>query len=216
METKRSSKPKPAAGPEPITGTAPAVRRELTPVQTLICDEIADMLIHGGHKEDTDCMVWAALLNMHRRHFGALYDTDKERDDRARETARCDYPDCTAELTMEWKRNKRPEQPNAEPKPAAERIRAQVIDTLREEFDWFLIKGTPEEHRLLLDILQDHEGCNHGRTALDELPLAQAFEYAIGGAAPEYLKVPRRMRKQVEHYIECLKAADMEDCKPAA
>jgi hypothetical protein len=227
MATKRQTKQKSAAEPEPISQTAstPAVApakaatRELTPIQQLIADEVAEMLVHGGHKDDTAGLIFAALQNMHQRFYDNLslpHETPEELRKNVEDLARRDYPDWIAEMRMEWNRNRTAKaEDKVEPKTATECIRANVIDDLRDQFRHFLTEGTPEEHRLMLEILRDQEGSAR-RGVLNELPLGQAFDYALGNSAPEWVKVPNGMREQVDKYIECLRAADMKDKRPAA
>jgi hypothetical protein len=99
------------------------------------------------------------------------------------------------------------------PKTATERIRANAIDELRDRFEEFVAQGTPEEHRILSDILSIQESSTHGRDAFDELPLGAAMEGALDKYTGDFLRVPHNLDKQVQQYIDCLRAAG---CKGVA
>ncbi|MDR3739310.1 MAG: hypothetical protein P4L40_09855 [Terracidiphilus sp.] len=222
-QTKRTLAQEPEATAQAASKTAagPTERptRDLAPVQQLIADEVGYMLVHGGHEQDTQLLVLIAFRNMWQRYYdnlGPLNETPAETRKRVGDLAGRDYPESIAELRMEWKRNRAAKaEDTIEPKTATECIRANVIDTLQCRFEDFVVQGTPEEHRLMLDILQDREA-NGWRDNSNELSLGKAFDYALGKSAPDWVKVPSEMRKQVEQYIKCLEAAEMKDCNKSA
>jgi hypothetical protein len=188
----------------------PPAQEELTPIQQLIADEIGELIMRGGAMEDVDSILWSAVACMERRRLETLRIGEKERDEMITKRVRADFDRMKAELVLSWRGASRPGKPGAQTQSNAAhlRIRAMVIETLRERFECFLSEGTPEEHRLMSDILIDHESSNRGRNAFDELPLGRAFEYQVQAYARDYVRVPGSMREQVEQYIECLKAVD--------
>ena len=198
--------------------TAP---RPLAPVQQFIADEIADLLVNGGHNESIENLIWTACHHAAHRWLSNLYgpeETDKI-EVHLKKFAQRDFENHKADLLTAIKQNRRAtREERAEPKLAAERIRARVLDILRGHFDSFLVRATPEECWIMRDIMVTHESTTHGREEFNELPLAGAIEGVIEHSVSTYMRVPECMQKHVQNYIDALKAADVRDYnhKPAA
>jgi len=221
MPTKRQVKTK----PEPITpaaaktapeSTVPA-RRRLTEISDVIADEISDMLVHGGDSKETNRLIDMALRHMHRR-FSALLTNIMDEQERQKYTEQLvnrDFPEWRAQLTLEWKRNERmPAEVRPKPATISEQIREAAREQAREGFDTFLVRVTPEEMRLMAEILGWYESYATSAATLNKVPLAEAFSILIDTRG--YISVPERMEEQVKAYVACLKAADAHGCKPAA
>ena len=182
---------------------------ELMPIQQLICDEVADMLIHGGHERDIESLIFAALGHLHFRKQLNLYDnTDQQHSPKCREKAETraarDAANWKAELQAAWVQNLRCI-PRPEPTDAVGCIREHVIDELRSYFESFLVNGLPEDHRLLRDVLGFLEGNIFRADAARCVPLAEEFSFQLGESRG-YLQVPKHIRENVETYVESLLA----------
>jgi hypothetical protein len=212
-QTPRRSVPTPR--PATVPAAAPPAQpkpRELAPIQQFIADAVAHLIVNGGHDDDLDSILWHAIAHEWQRTTNYLVDEPQKAREGAEKRAGNVHQEYKAELLMAIRQNRKATPAETiEPKTATERIRANLIDTLSYKFEEFLRDATPEERYLMLEILMDHDSGNHGSDAFDELPLARAFDYALGIAAPEYVKVPYTMRKTVEAYIEALKAANVKD-----
>jgi hypothetical protein len=185
--------------------------RELAPVQQLIADEVAEILAFGGTDDDVTSLLWAALANMHRRYLGDRPLGDESPDTFVNKMVTKAMDSHKAKLSAIWRQNRRAEPGDRiEPKTLTACIRANVIEQLRDRFASFLAEGTPEEHRIMLDILSGRDG-NGFREDMDELSIAREFDFALGKEAPEYVKVPSHMRATVDAYIKALKAANVRD-----
>jgi hypothetical protein len=204
------------AASQPTAKTA-AQDSELTPIQQLIADEIGDMIARGGERADVDSVLWHALASMKRRELQRFGSTKgKECEAEVTKDVNASFDRRKAELVLSWKQNNQSEPgPDHTSHAIAHRIRAAILERLQYTFDKFLGRGTPEEHRLLLEILQDHEGCNLGPESSAELALGYAFEYQLESEQREYVRVPRHLRGQVDKYLACLIAADA-TCDDAA
>lgn len=194
---------------------AKASRRELAPLQQLICDEIADMIVNGGNNHFTAMMITAAAHHKWWRWSNGIGEQGEESSKTIHKLGPRTAEEWQTKMADVWRANRKtaPER-KTQPTTATERIRACVIDTPQGLLDRFLSDATPEEKYLMVDILIDHQSANCGSDTFDEMPLARAFEYALEGTAPEYVRVPSSMREQVARYVECLRAA--KDCQPAA
>lgn len=204
-------KPTRTAKPQPVTlDPKSQPTRELTPLQQLIADEIADILVHGGYHETVQSLIWCAAAHKTWRWAKNNYGESEQStiDDLMTECPR-QFDNWLEELTAEWRRNRQvPAVERVAPKTAADRIRARFMDELRERMATFMVESTPEEQHVMLDILTTHESSNRGRSALDKMPLGAAIQDVLGEGWPDWVRVPRSMSNQVESYIACLKAAE--------
>jgi hypothetical protein len=192
---------------------AETTSRALAPVQQLIADEVADMLVNGGDPHITDLLMSAAAHHQFWRWANARYGPQEQEEikDSVAKRAHGQFEKLKSDMIVAWRESHRAPKTKPEPKTVTERIRAGVVETLRHRFEVFLTEGTPEEQRLLLDTLVDHESSNHGRDAFGELALGCAFESALGKVEREWLKVPSSMRDQVVQYIACLEVASAKE-----
>jgi hypothetical protein len=199
------------------TKTVPSVparipdARELAPIQNLIADEVADLLVNGGCADAVENLLMAAGCHSVWRWAVNQLGPDKQEEIAKIVTDRGgrSYDEWYADLTVEWKRNRKAA-PDAkvEPKTAANRIRRLRMDELRERFESFLTHSTPEEQTILSDVLLIQESTTRGlsRDCFDELPLGTAMEETLDKYTGDFLRVPHRFEKQVQQYIECLRA----------
>lgn len=179
---------------------------ELAPIQELIADEIGELIMRGGDDEDVTSILWSALANMERKVFARFTKDGKAVEARVAQAVRATLDRRKAELVMAWKQSATPGEEETTSKAAHLRIRALVIETLRERFETFIVEGTPEEHYLMTEILLDHEMSNHGREMVNELAIGTAFERQLG-IVTAYIRVPAGIQEQVQRYIDCLMAA---------
>lgn len=189
----------------PGSTTCAMALQTLTPAQQLVADEVADILVHGGHCEDTSDLVDAVLRHQYRRRFGRI--ATKENVDNFLKT---NLPDFLDKLQADWSHNARAKDgERTPPATALDRIRRKAIGQLRYAFESFVAEATPEEHRILTDIFAwcDSEG-PHDRTAVDDLPLASALEHALHGTKADYVRLPHAFRELVDPYINTLMAAE--------
>jgi hypothetical protein len=182
--------------------TAPTSARTLTQLQALIVDELADLVVFGGKSEDEDNMLRAAAGHMSRRRaygdgdvsgFVEMHSRDW-RDEIAAERAhaRATLPDLPKAIT------------------ATERARTAVLGELRQALSEFTGNATPEEVRLMLEIMNCHQANTRGRDDFRELVIAEAFDITIHNRHTlNWVMVPPHLKDQTEAYIECLKAADV-------
>jgi hypothetical protein len=197
---KRNTNAKPIA---PAAAHAPA-KPELMPIQQLICDEVADMLIHGGHQSDVESLILAALGHMHmRKYLQVDHKSGQWNDSECRESAEKliirDAEKWKADLACAWVENLRAT-PRPEPIDVVGRIRERVIDELRALFEGFLTEASPEDHTLMREILTYLDG-NVFRDDGPRVALAEEFDIQIGRAW-NYLKVPERILEDVRQYIK--------------
>jgi hypothetical protein len=193
---------KPSPGPTP----APTPGRQLSPLQILIIDELADLLLYGGHDEDTIRMLSAAAGHMVRRG-------ERHSEGFIPEAIEIDVNIWKRKLPTIQSRA-RATAPPTEPtvNTVKERARATVLERLRKHLLEFTARSTPEEARFMLSVLEYHEGSCHGRDNFDELVIADAFEAEIRrGEFYDFVRVPSGMKRQVEKYIECLRATARPD-----
>jgi hypothetical protein len=209
---KRESKTKAEAQPKPQKLTATAVELHvLAPIQQLMCDLVSDMLINGGDPRLTDQLI--IILNKHKWWLWALQVHGREATEKIAAAVkeapgRYQFNEWREDLHAAWRETRKaPPAERPVPSSAIERIRFSMIERLREQFESFLIGGTPEEQWTLWDTLVTHENGNRGRDNFQEFPLAGAFEAALGQVEHDWIKVPQSLRKTVLSYLECLEEA---------
>jgi hypothetical protein len=125
----------------PAASSAPA-KPELMPIQQLVCDEVADMLVHGGHANDIEFLILGALGHMHMRNYLQIHDKPGQwNDGECRESPeKCtirDADEWKADLACAWVENLRAT-PRPEPIDVVGRIRERVIDELHGLFESFI------------------------------------------------------------------------------
>ncbi len=188
--------------------------RELAPIQQLIADEIADLIVHGGCDAAVSNLLLAVGSHSVWRWATDLFDDPDEQEKVEEIVADRGGRNCEGwrvALVAEWARNRNfAPADKIEPKTASERIRGRIMDELRDRFETFLTQSTPEEQMILTEVFTDQKGGTRGLTRdnFDELPLGMAMEYALNKYTGEFLRVPSRFEKQVLQYIDCLRAAE--------
>ncbi len=198
------------------TASVAPTRPELPKIAEIICDQVADLLTHGGHQDAVRWLILAALGHYERKRFGQWVDNPAELEKHVDEMLRRDLPDAHAELRMYWKQNQRKPATRPEPKTITDQIRANVIGRVREEFDAFLCDATPEEHRLMYEILTTWRSSTHGTMNRGtEVTLGLAFSDQLDSPTRSYIKVPEKLVEQVEKYVQCLMAAERGHIAPA-
>jgi hypothetical protein len=180
---------------------------DLTRTHELIVDAVTEMLSTGGHSEDVDSLLYAAMSHTRRRTSGGLAD-QREVDRIVQEFIKTDLDDWKHDLVTAWKKNRRPEMPHVEPHSITERIRANTRENLESDFEDFMQQASPEEMRFLHAVMMDWESRHiAAEAARNEMYLGMAFEYQLERQRC-YVRVPERMVKQVEQYVNALRAID--------
>jgi hypothetical protein len=189
--------------------------RELAPIQQLIADEISDLLVHCGCADAVENLLMAAGCHSVWRWAVNLFGPDEQENIGATvmDRGEANSDEWYADLTAEWKRNRKAAPDGTvEPKTATKGNRGSYMDELRERFESFLTESTPEEQMILSDGLLAQHSTNRGlgRDSFNELPLGIAMEEALDKYTGDFLRVPHQFEKQVQQYIDCLRAADGE------
>ncbi|HWF08033.1 MAG TPA: hypothetical protein VG297_06190 [Bryobacteraceae bacterium] len=180
----------------------------LTRTHELIADAVAEMLTCGGHDEEVDAMIRAAMAHTRRRFFGRLID-DKAKLGATIENFNPDaFSEWKTDLMIAWRKNEWPGPPQIECGSISALIRANFREALKGSFDNFIASASPEEIRLLWAVLNNWDGRNHlPERRYDEIYLGHAFEYELGRNRC-YIRVPERMVDQVEKYVDALRAVE--------
>jgi hypothetical protein len=213
MQTKRTAKTTAAPTAKPITTQEAAAAatpppRPLTNLQALIADEVADMLTRGGHEDEINDLLWAALGHKCRKQWSVFFDDVEKVDGLVRKFTPQEVAGSKAELEAEWRRNSRaPTEETTEPATASQRIRARLVNQMRERFESFVMDGNPMEHWVLSEILLTHQCANRGSFEGDELPLAMAMTEQMEGITREFIRIPDGIRSEVERYVTLLQTA---------
>ncbi len=208
MKTKRTAAA-PTARPHIArrNGETPEHRKPaLTPTQQLVCDEVAHLLFVGGDEREIESLLRAVLGSAERR-----CSTDSARGSALSESdvaghIQRNLAGHKAALLAGWRRYDDEPAEMPEPKTATERIRDNVMQHLRYEFDEFMLRAKPEEHMLLLNMLMVHMNVNRGRTSPDhDLPLVIGMTEAMGKPRG-CVMVEEDQLKTVEKYVQALEA----------
>jgi len=124
--------------------TQPRTQRELTPIQELITDEVADMLMHGGNPEYTTQLIAAAAYHKTWRFATTLYDPQEQEEIQKliSDLGPGEVAQWQGEMLEVWCADRRPtKRDKPRPQTVKDRIRAAVVDQLRSCFSNFLING---------------------------------------------------------------------------
>lgn len=200
----------------PNEATMPAAR-PLAPIQELLADELADILVNGGHRKITDALLRTAYRHYQWRWAVNVYGAENtEKIEAIMKEPLVDkrFDSWRDDLLVAWRETRKtppPEQPIA---TASQRVRNSWIERLGHQFDIFLSDGTPEEIVLLWDTLTTHESRTRGRSNFDELTLAEAFEDVLANNINGFLRVPNEMREAVLDYIHWLEEGHLDDGRP--
>lgn len=185
----------------------------LSPVQELVCDEVADVLLYGRHPDSVDHLLHLAASQASNRYHseGRFADQPHTSDDirRIAGLATRFRHDWQSALISDWAKN-RLTPPAQQPQPATVtgRIRQSIIERTRFQVEVFMAMSIPEEKALLLDILTTHEMGTSGPRSMDELMLAEAFQYVIDRhTITKFVRVPHEHRALVDDYLALLAKA---------
>ena len=203
--TKLASKRKPtpaqitSAEPKPKTKPAfnPAPHRELTAVQAEIANEMAEIILRGGHKDDVELVLRGLMQHQNRRKSYNDSKTTAESAEYAEGFADKWWTTWFTKLAKHWPPpSNHPEQTKQVASSApAEMVRANMRGELEDLFDEFIRdEESPEEVWLLREILQ---------SVYSGFSLAHAFAFVLGGNSV-YVSVPGRHVKLVEEYLQLL------------
>jgi hypothetical protein len=181
--------------------------RALGPAHEKIIDAVSDMLTHGGHEDDVDTLLVAAMSHIERRGLGELFSDDPARRNQiiARRISLV-LAGWKTDLAAAWLANKRPDRAEFQAKTISERIRAREREVLIDRFEDFLGTATPEELRLLSAIFAAR---NNGIVApiegVEEIPLGDAFAGELD-RNETYIRIPRDFGDKIAKYIQALQA----------
>jgi len=186
---------KPQVAPEP----------KLSEFQELVCETVGDLILRGGHEDEINKILDAAIGHYYRRMFprSKMGDCPQQETDRVNKFIEDRYDDWHRKLAREWPA---PAQVKDEPplKGVVARVYATLRTDLQERLDDFMSEAGADDKYLLRDILMDWEG---GKLPADyedpEANLATAFMYRINDAHT-YFKVPDKIKDLVESYIRLL------------
>jgi hypothetical protein len=153
-------------------------------------------------------MTLGALGHLNFRTFLQLNHKQDQWDDmecrnQAEECVIRHAPEWMSDLKAAWVENLRAN-PRPEPADVVARMRERVMDELRALFENFLVQGSPEDHRLMVDVLEGVQDSG-SRNANHAVTLGEEFNRELG-LDRGYVTVPGRLRREVEVYIEDLKA----------
>jgi hypothetical protein len=126
---------------------------ELSRTHELIVDAVTTLLTSGGHRDEVDSLLYAAMGHTRRRTYGALTD-DKNASIQVTEFIRENFDQWRTDVAIGWRKNERAEPSAFEPKTIKDRIRATVRERVRGGFENFMIWASPEEQHLLLSIFE--------------------------------------------------------------
>jgi hypothetical protein len=180
----------------------------MTRTHELIVDAVTAMLTRGGHRNDVDMLLRAAMAHTRRRTYDSFDADESVASDAAAKFISTHYEDWRQDLVTVWRKNKLNPVPVLEPKSITDRIRANVRETLAGMFEEFLAVSSPEEQRFFLDVLRSFSSRNHPAEGGDsELFIATAFENELGRDRC-HIQVPERMVDRVQAYVDALRAID--------
>lgn len=181
---------------------------ELSRTHELIVDAVTSMLTTGGHRDDVDSLIYAAMGHTRRRTYGVSADDWNEHSDKITEYVHDEHLSWRTDLAIGWRKNERAEPSAFEPETIKDRIRATVRERVRRGFENFMSTAAPEEQRLLQSIFEVWESSSlPAEYGSDEMVLGDAFEFALGRNAT-FVKIPRRMLDKVQQYIDALRAIE--------
>lgn len=205
--TKRTRTPK----TPPATPAAVSDHRtpELSETHEVIIDAVSDMLAHGGREDDIDNLINATMSHANFRELGELFsgkpESLQETIDKRIENGMAGWK---TDLSLSWRKNKRPQRPEFEPKTISDRVRARARDVLIDRFEEFLQEAKPEEIRLLGAIFHAREGGSFGAVeGVEEIPLGEAFAFELD-RNDTYIRIPKGFRARVQKYVDALQAIE--------
>jgi hypothetical protein len=204
--TKRTS-PAPQATKTPVTRQPQ--RPALNETQELIIDAVSEMLAHGGHEDDVEMLIEAAMRHLEHRQLDYLFNDKPEERQRIMERRINEgFNGWKTDLAIAWHANKRKEFPETAAKTVSEQIRAFGREVLNDRLEEFLRDATPEETRLLSEVLNSRNNGPIDRIkGSEEILLGMAFEFELG-QNETYIRIPRGFRERTQKYIDALRAVE--------
>jgi hypothetical protein len=217
-----ATKPHPAENPKTDTPAASPINdtaaprfygfpepEDLTRTHELIVDAVTTMLTHGGHPDDVDTFLHAVMAHTRRRTFSQLVDDEAQMGTYVQKFIREQFNEWKTDLTVGWRKNKFPEQPQVTATSVTDRIRMNVRETVEGQFVGFMNEASPEEIRFLNEVFTDWDSRHLvAESRSDEIYLGMAFEYQLSGTSRGYIRIPERMMKQVQKYVDALRAIE--------
>jgi len=187
-----------------VPAQADAPKRELTDLQSMICDLASDLIIRGGQPEDVDQILLTVSRHASRRMFPTI-DHDTITNDEA--GMRGNIAGWRKRLARLW--------PKAEDatleieltieKTLSEQMRMDLRSQLASHFNEFVWRARWHELHLMRDVLNEFATISMGPTNDEaECILAAAFMNQIGQGETTYVKVPKEHIKLVEEYAKLL------------
>ena len=196
------------ATPKPNT-TAPRKLEpaELTQLQDVMLDSLADLFHNGGNPEDVDSLVDIALVHRERLTHGSFRD-EKDVQEVIKTAQQRNFDRWKAEIRKLHKANNFAKNAKPVPKNASERFRENIRWHLRTDFANFLEFGAAEELHLMGEVLAGWASINVGPVApVAGVPLADAFASEIDNGNG-YLKVPDKYVSLIEDFVQLLHTSE--------
>jgi hypothetical protein len=168
--------------------------KTIATVQQKIIDACAEMIAKGGHDDDVNAIIRAAIRHKFRsvRCGGTIARDVLENFDQWRK-----------ELKSQWPKNGAvPEALTS--KTVADCIRFNVRGELRDCFERFLGSADPEEIWFLLRVMSMRDNLEYE----GDLPIATAYDDAFRNHTRAYIRIPEHMTHEVVQYVEKLIAAE--------
>ncbi len=192
----------------------PAVERELSPIQEVLCDLTSDVLLNGARREETELLVKALLMHQWHLNFGD-YPRDPAKALEAAVTHAQRGHDATYnDLVAAWPKKAVP-QDEPVPKTISQAIRCQTRDSVRHGFEDFMGNASPEELILMRNIFQERDSYHYmaDGNPVQEIYLAAAFESATGSWGTTHVKIPSKMVPLIEQLVAARqKIEEEEEC----
>ena len=181
---------------------------ETSQTHELVIEAVATMLSRDSDSRDVDMLLTAAMRHIRRRTYSDLTDDQSEIDARAEEFVQKDFADWKADVVAEWRKNRTtPEAESSSLDTITAKLRENSRQVVIGSFEAFLSQASPEEIRFLREVFMN---CENQRLAAEhkhaEIYIASAFEMELTNG--RYLQVPARLVKQVERYIDALRAVE--------
>jgi hypothetical protein len=207
MPSKSKQTPDPASVPEtgtpkPEASTDARTLPSLTPLQLMLSDELADIVSNGSEETPSVALVLTAVAH-HReyRRGGKNWQTTS--------TGLSNPSDWRIDLEPIWKarRLESAESQSAATATARDRLRTCVTDNMKAYFRRFIDQSTPEERDLLSHALELHYSAALP-DAFDECHLATILDAEINDRQSTFLRVPEKLRDQMEIHLKLLIRAE--------
>jgi hypothetical protein len=174
----------------------------LTPLQLMLADEVADILSNGSEATASAALVLTAVAHHREYRRGG-------KNWQATSTGLSNPSDWRIDLEPIWKarRLESAESQSAATATARDRLRSCVTDNMKAYFRRFIDQSTPEERDLLSHALELHYSAALP-DAFDECHLATILDAEINDRQSTFLRVPEKLRDQMEVHLALLARAE--------